>query len=639
MTMLDRMRRHKNWLKWSLFLVVVAFIALYFPDFIGAGSSASLNTEVARVGDERITANTFRRAYQRQMQAYTQAYGGSVNQQMLKQLGVDQQILRQLIDERAAVAEAKRLGLTVSDAEVAQRIFAIPAFQQNGVFAGEQLYAQILAAQNPPLTKAEFEDNLRQSLLVDKLRAALTEWVAITDAELRGRVHAAQREGESRARGRSPPTGMRDQVSVTDADVAAFFESHKEDYRIGERRKIKYALVDLEQLRARAVVLPGEVEKYYRDNEPQYTTAEQVRASHILLKTEGKDEAAVKAKAEALLKQVKGGADFAALAKKESEDDQSKAQGGDLDYFGRGRMVKEFEEVAFSLPVGQVSEVVKSSFGFHIIKVTDKKPEAKRSLDEVRQQITDQLAFERAQTQATRAGRPDSSRTPGRPRISSASRSPAGWRSPSRACSRATSRLRRWARPRKSRTRAFELKDGEVAGPMRVSRGLVIFSTSGQEPSKLPALGEVKERVREDALRRKAREMSQQRARRRSAAEFKTNFAAAAKTAGLEPKTTELVARGTAWPDAGISAAVDEAVFALPVGGVTAPITTDAGTVVARVVAREEAKADALATAKETLRQELLAERKSKFYTAYMNKARERLKVTVNPDAVKAVVG
>ena len=86
----------------------------------------------------------------------------------------------------------------------------------------------------------------------------------------------------------------------------SFFESHKEDYRIGERRKIKYALVDVEQLRARAVVLPGEVEKYYRDNEPQYTTAEQVRASHILLKTEGKDEAAVKAKAEALLKQVKG---------------------------------------------------------------------------------------------------------------------------------------------------------------------------------------------------------------------------------------------------------------------------------------------------------------------------------------------
>ena len=636
MTMLDRMRRHKNWLKWSLFLVVVAFIALYFPDFIGAGSSASLNTEVARVGDERITANTFRRVYQRQMQAYTQAYGGSVNQQMLKQLGVDQQILRQLIDERSAVAEAKRLGLTVSDAEVAQRIFAIPAFQQNGVFAGEQLYTQILSAQNPPLTKAEFEDNLRQSLLIDKLRAALTEWVAITDAELQ--VEFTRRNEKVKAElVVFSADRMRDQVSVTDADVAAFFESHKEDYRIGERRKIKYVLVDLAQLRARVVVLPGEVEKYDRDNEPQYTTAEQVRASHILLKTEGKDEAAVKAKAEALLKQVKGGADFAALAKKESEDDQSKVQGGDLDYFGRGRMVKEFEEVAFSLPVGQVSEIVKSSFGFHIIKVTDKKPEAKRSLDEVRQQITEQLAFERAQTQATALA----------DQLVKDARTPADLErvAKSRGLAVAESGLFTRDEPIAALgpapevgTRAFELKDGEVAGPVRVSSGLVIFSTSGQEPSKLPALGEVKERVREDALRRKAREMSQTRAAALGA-EFKTNFAAAAKTAGLEPKTTELVARGTAWPDAGISVAVDEAVFALPVGGVSAPITTDAGTVVARVVAREEAMADALATAKETLRQELLAERKSKFYTAYMNKARERLKVTVNPDAVKAVVG
>jgi parvulin-like peptidyl-prolyl isomerase len=184
--------------------------------------------------------------------------------------------------------------------------------------------------------------------------------------------------------------------------------------------------------------------------------------------------------------------------------------------------------------------------------------------------------------------------------------------------------------------RAFELKDGELSGPMRVSRGLVIFSTSGQEASKLPALGDVKERAREDALRAKARELSQQRAAALGA-EFKANFAAAAKAAGLVPKSTELVARGTAWPDAGISAAVDEAIFALPVDGVTAPITTDAGTVLARVVAREDAKADA--TAKDTLRQELLADRKSKFYTAYMNKARERLTVTVNPDAVKAVVG
>jgi len=635
MTMLDRMRRHRNWLKWSLGLVVLAFIALYFPDFIRAGSPTSLNAEVARVGDERITAATFRRVYQRQMQAYTQAYGGSVNQQMLKQLGVDQQILRQLIDERAAVAEAKRLGLTVSDPEVAQRIFAIPAFQENGVFS-ESMYTRVLANQPTPLNKAEFEDNLRQSLLVDKLRAALTDWLAVSDSELEAEFKRRNEKVKAEIVVFSADR-LRDQVSVTDPEVAAFFESHKEDYRTGERRKIRYALVDVEQLRRRVVVLPGEVEKYYRDNEPQYTTAEQVRASHILLKTEGKDDAAVKARAEALLKQVKGGADFAALATKESEDEVSKAQGGDLDYFGRERMVKEFSDVAFSLPVGQVSDVVKSSFGYHIIKVTDKKPEAKRSLDEVRQQITDQLAFERAQTQASALAE----------QIAKDAKTAADLERVAKARGITVAESGFFTRDEPIAglgpvpdvtNRAFELTDGEVAGPVRVSRGQVIFSISGKEASKLPALADVKERVREDALRAKAREMSQKRAEA-LAAEFKTNFAEAAKGAGLEPKTTELVARGTAWPDAGISPAVDEAVFALPVGGVTRPITTEAGTVLARVVAREDAKADALATAKDTLRQELLADRKSKFYTAYMNKARERLKVTVDPDVVKAVVG
>jgi peptidyl-prolyl cis-trans isomerase D len=635
MTMLDRMRRHKNWLKWSLFLVVVAFIALYFPDFIGAGGPASLNAEAARVGDERITAATFRRAYQRQMQAYTQAYGSSINPQMLKQLGVDQQILRQLIDERAAVAEARRLGLTVSDAEVAQRIFAIPAFQENGVFS-ESMYTRVLANQPTPLNKGEFEDNLRQSLLIDKLRAALTDWLAVSDSELAAEFTRRNEKVKAEIVFFSADR-LRDQVPVTDADIAAFFESHKEDYRVGERRKIRYALVSVEQLRARAVVLPSEVEKYYRDNPSQHTTPEQVRASHILLKTEGKDEAVVKAKAEALLKQVKAGADFDALAKKESEDDQSKIQGGDLDYFGRGKMVREFDEVAFALPVGQVSDVVKTQFGFHIIKVTDKKPELTRSLDEERQQITDQLASERAQMQASAMAdqiAKDAKTAADLDRVAKAhgvAVAESGFFSPDEP-------IAGLGPAPEVTTRAFELKDGELAGPVRVSGGLVIFSTSGKEASKVPALAEVKERVREDAVRAKARELSQKRAEA-LASEFRTNFAGAAKSAGVEPKTTEMVARGTAWPDAGISAALDHAVFALPVGGVTGPITTTAGTALARVVGREEAKTDAPATAQDTLRQELLAERKSKFYAAYMNKARERLKVTVNPDVVKAVVG
>ena len=637
MTMLDRMRQHRNWLKWSLFLVVLAFIALYFPDFMATGAGpTSLNAEVANVGGERITAATFRRVYQQQMQAYTRSYGGSVNVQLLKQLGIDQQILRQLIDERAAVAEARRLGLTVSDAEVAQRIFSIPAFQQNGAFAGEEVYTRILASQSPPLSKSEFEENLRQALLVDKLRSTLTGWITISDEEIDGEFERRNEKVKAELVV-FPVDAMREKVTLGDADIAAHFEANKESYRVAERRKIRYALVDTAELRKRVVVLPGEVEKYYRDNEQQWTTPEQVRASHILLETEGNDEAAVKKEAEALVKKIRGGADLAALARTRSDDEQSKAQGGDLDYFGRGRMVKEFEEAAFTLPVGEVSDPVKTTFGYHIIKVTDKKPESRRSLDDVRQQITEQLASERAQTQATTTAE----------QIVSEAKTGADLErvATSRGLTVAESGFFTRDEPIAAlgpapevTEQAFELEVGELGGPSRVSRGLVVFSPSGTEPSRLPALDEVKERVREDATRAKARELSQQRAAS-LAADFKAGFAAAAKSAGREIKTTEMVARGTAWPEAGISTALDEAIFALPVGGVSAPVSTDAGTVIARVVEREAPNAETLASSRESLRQELLGERRSKFYSAYMNKARERLKITVNPDVVKAVVG
>src|SRR5207249_1411860 len=139
----------------------------------------------------------------------------------------------------------------------------------------------------------------------------------------------------------------------------------------------------------------------YNDGIEQYTTAEQVRASHILLKTEGKDDAAVKAKAEDVLKQSKAGADFSELAKKYSEEEASAKNGGDLDYFGRGRMVPEFDQAAFAMQPGQISDLVKTQYGYHIIKLVDKKAAATRTLAEVRQQISDQLAYEKAQTQAT----------------------------------------------------------------------------------------------------------------------------------------------------------------------------------------------------------------------------------------------
>jgi len=185
MTMLDRMRRHRNWLNWSLILVCLAFIIFYIPDFLrGTGADAASPDTVAVVEGRSISAEEFRRTYQAQLQAYRSAYGGNMSEQLLKQLGVDQQILQQMVDERASLAEATRLGIRVSDEEVKQRILAMPAFQENGHFIGDQRYQQLLRAQRPPLMPAEFEENVRRALTTEKLRVAITDWLSVPDKEL-----------------------------------------------------------------------------------------------------------------------------------------------------------------------------------------------------------------------------------------------------------------------------------------------------------------------------------------------------------------------------------------------------------------------------------------------------------------------
>jgi peptidyl-prolyl cis-trans isomerase D len=637
MTMLDRMRRHKGWLKWSLFLVVVAFIALYFPDFMRQDTGAAAPGDVvARVGGEDITAGEFRRAYMSQIAMYQRAYGNSVNPDLLRQMGIDQQILRQMLDERAAVQEARRLGLKVSDAEIAQRVRSMPAFQRDGHFAGTEMYRMVLRSQSPPLTTTEFEESLRRSLLVDKLRRALTDWIAVSDAAV---------ESEFRRRNEKVKADLvvfsadrfRDQVTLADADVAAYFEKHKEQYRVPEKRKIKYLLIDIEAMKARITVPPGDVERYYRQNIEQYSSPEQVRASHILFKTEGKDEAEVRRKAEEVLKQVKAGGDFGALARKFSEDEGSAKQDGDLDYFGRGRMVKEFEDVAFSLAPGSVSDLVKSQFGFHIIKVVDKKPASTRPFEEVKAQITDQLAAERAQTQASELAAALSSEIDDAADLDRVAKARGLSVKESGFFARDEPILGIGPAPEVS-SQAFELKEGAVEGPVRTSGGQVFFTTTARQDSHLPTLDAVKDRVRDDALRQKAAELARARAQS-LASELKTDFTAATKQAGLEVKTTELIARGSTWPDVGISPALDAAAFSLPVGGVSGPIPTDAGTAVVHIVQREEIDGAALAAARDTLRNELLEAERNKFYSAYMQKVQDRFKTEINQDVLRRMAG
>ena len=332
MTMLDRMRRHKGWLKWSLALVAVTltfYLGDYFRSQPTTTAGATSREVVAEVNGEDILAGDFRNRYLQQMQQARQQFGG--NAAILRQLRIEEGILNTMIDEQVALDEAERKGIRVTDEELAQAIMAFPVFNENGQFIGEQRYRQILQANNPPLSISEFEDGMRRSMLVTKLRSTLTDWMAISNSELE-RIYKERNERVKLQVVALTADTFRDKVNVTDADVASYYDTHKAEYRVGEQRKVKYLLLDTQAARLKVVVTPDEVKRFYDQNVDLYRTPEQVRASHILFKTAGKDEATVRAQAEEVLKQVKNGGDFAALARKYSEDEGSKASGGDLDY-------------------------------------------------------------------------------------------------------------------------------------------------------------------------------------------------------------------------------------------------------------------------------------------------------------------
>jgi peptidyl-prolyl cis-trans isomerase D len=637
--MLDRMRRHKGWLKWSLALVVLTFVVFYIPDFLTPSIGASPTEVLADVEGEPITVGTFQRRYIAQVTAYRNAYGGQMNDELLKQLGIDRQILQQLVDEEAMVAESRRQGVTVSDIEIRERILALPGFQENGTFVGEQRYRQILQFQNPPMTTAEFERSLRRALQIEKLRHALTGWMSVSDAD----VAAEYRRRNEKVKLEVVPVtadAFKNQVTVADAELAAYFEKSKDNYRIGEKRKIKYALINVDQVRGTMTVPDADIQAFYNQNLTQYQTPAQVRASHILFKLEGKDEKTVQALAEDVLKQAKApGADFAALAKQYSEDDSNNMIGGDLDYFGRGRMVAEFEQAAFAMKPGETSDLVKTSFGIHIIKVVDSQPDTTRPLADVRAEIEDQLKWQKAQAEAETIAKS----------LEGAIKAPAdldriakerGYQLTETGLILAGDPIQGVGPQPELSGRLFGMKEGEVTPAMRVATGWVFATVTGRQDAYAPALDEVKARVTEDVKQEKASELAKQRAPA-IANQLKQakDFAAAVKRAGLDIKPTELIARGAAIPDLGISEAIDAAAFALPQGGVSDAISTPTGTAIIRVVEKVDVTDTEIEQGRDLLRDELVNTRRDRFFGAYMQKAKQGLKITIREDTLARVTG
>jgi peptidyl-prolyl cis-trans isomerase D len=641
MTMLDRMRRHKGWLKWSLALVVLTFVAFYIPDLVGTNQGLTPTADRLAVVEARpISVSDFRRRYTAQINAYRQSYGGNLTDDILQQMQVPQQVLQQMIQEKAELAEAERAGISVSDAEVRTQIMALPGLQENGQFIGYQRYRQLLATLTPPLREADFERSVREGLMLEKFRAGLTEWMSASEAELE-REYKRRNEKVTLEVVSVLADNFKTQVNPSDGDIAGHYDKNKETYRIPDRRKIKFVRIGAAEMAGRVKMSKEDLERAYEAQRAKYTTPEQIRASHILFATEGKDDATVRAQAEQVLKEVKAGGDFAALAKKYSADETNAQQGGDLDFFSRGRMVAAFENAAFALAPGEVSDLVKTEFGYHIIKLTERRPAVVRPLSDpdVQKEIESQLF--REQTEQQTAQLSDA--------IAAEAQNPAALDKAAASRGLKVEESGFFARggmieglgPQSPvSTAAFNLADNAVSQPVSGPTGRVIFYVSGKQDSYVPKLDEVRSRVRDDIIQERATALAKQRADT-LAAQLKPapNFQAAAKSAGFEAVRTEPVAREGIIPNIGRSPEIEAVAFASAVGAVTDAVATPQGAAIVRVAARQDVSPADYAMAKDKFRLEFLSERRARFYQTYMEKARAKMKIEIDAEALKRAIG
>jgi peptidyl-prolyl cis-trans isomerase D len=391
--MLNLFRKHAtSWLiKVALFLIVIVFV------FWGGYSYTSKDaTRMARVNDQYITVSEYEQSYNQLLEMYRRQFGGAFSEDMIRQLNLRQQALRMLIDRQVVREAANSLGLTASAQEVQQQILQYPAFQKDGMFDRERY---VLVLRQNRLSPEMFEQQLWEDLSVQNVEKFIKRQATVTDKEILSEFHFSQSPIQI-SYAEIDPKSYVERVVASETELKSYYEAHKEAYKEPEKRKFSMVSFNTDSFLKDVQTSDEEVKEYYSENQTTYHKQAEVKASHILFSvTEGAAEeevAQVKAEAQNVLQQArKKEADFAELAKKHSKC-PSAPQGGDLGYFTRDQMVPAFSEAAFALKPGEVSDIVQTQFGLHIIKVEDVRPERTIPLEEAKEQIELILKREKA---------------------------------------------------------------------------------------------------------------------------------------------------------------------------------------------------------------------------------------------------
>jgi peptidyl-prolyl cis-trans isomerase D len=396
--MLSILRKHaaSGIIKVILGLIVVVFVFWGFEGFQSGRSG-----RVALVNGEAITIDEYRQAYNNLLERYRQQYGEQLNEEFIEMLQVRKQALDSLVNQKLMELEAKKLDFRVSDQELAEYIRNVEAFQSDGVFDGRR-YREILGRIRT--TPEQFEKEQRISLLIQKLRNFIVDNVKVTEDEAMEFFKWFNASLKIKYTMFEPG---KYEIATPDPEILkAYFEENKEAFKIKPMRKVRYVHFNPKDYMDKVVLSDQEIKEYYDLNIGEFTTEETVEASHILIRVDNDAEEQVwedkKQQILSILENARAGEDFAALAREHSED-SSREQGGQLGVFGRGSMVKPFEEAAFSMKAGEISDPVRTQFGWHIIKVENVNEAKILTLEESMEQIKKRLMETHSKTLASDA--------------------------------------------------------------------------------------------------------------------------------------------------------------------------------------------------------------------------------------------
>lgn len=638
--MLKVLRENVKYLSWILWVIIAIFVIFIFVDF-GAGVGGQRGTAdnvAATVGHETISRLEFQRALVDIQEQARQAYGDKMTPELEKQLNLPMRVLNRLIQDRILTDEARRMGLTASDEEVRHVILERYRDEQ-GKFVGEATYNQDLQAKHTTSDAYEREvrDGLLRQKLIDVLHAGLYVPAQEIEQTYRDQVERAKIRYIQMTRGAAAPP------EATQADLAAYYSSHKDEFKLPEQREVGYALLDNYKIQSQNQPDEKAARAYYDAHQDQFKQEEQVHARQLLVAiNDQRDEAAAKLRVDEAKKRIDGGQDFAKVATEMSDDASSKTRGGDLGFFGHNRNVKEFEDAAFSAPTGKLVGPIRSPLGFHLLEVIEKRPGGEKPFEEVRPQIANQLAAESARTigesKAKELGERIEKAKPKTvealqalvkddadvtfavsPKFGQSDWIPGIGRQPAVG------------------TAVFAMKKGEISKPIQLPRGWAVFLLKDIYPPHAQPLPEVEARVRQEVVTQKLQQAALDRLTqaKQQLAQGKTLDQVAAEL-GLKVEESQEFGSNGFIQGLGMNQPLAKAALALAPGQVGGPLPAAQGAVLFQVTEKKGFDPKQFADQREQIQQKIEGDRFGQLMTSILEQRRRELGVTPDRQLVEA---